>query len=383
LYQDSPCYQTFTSDKDTCDSCTHIYLRDHDEKMILKKYFNDHNAIWYCYYNENVTEITSHFLIQQSSDNIKNISIQMKTGSFIYIFPQNYHQNENKLMRSIKVRFIERAKSTYRYIGIDYNKVGLRRNFFNNYVNCNHGFLEFEWFEPSNIIFFIENCKVKKQKFNYERGLFRSKPSSYESIDDKNYDFSQLRKGLHAWKSYCGFSYNVLKEIPCTMDEYKHQIMSETTKLKRTSQIPSTISRSTIKIQTISQRNQMTSSTNLQTIPQRNQMTSSTNHQTISPRNQMTTSTNLQTIYQSNEIALSTSLLSTSHISENEEIKYSEPEIRQNKWLVIGISAAFIVIFAILIPLFGFLYKLRQQKQNRQSEMFSSYDTNLSDSLEK
>jgi hypothetical protein len=57
-------------------------------------------------------------------------------------------------MRSIKVRFIEQGKSIYRYIGFDYNKVGLQSNLFNNYVNCNHGLLEYEWFEPSNIIFF-------------------------------------------------------------------------------------------------------------------------------------------------------------------------------------------------------------------------------------
>jgi hypothetical protein len=98
------------------------------------------------------------------------------------------------------------------------------------------------------------------------------------------------------------------KRNSCTLDEYNRQrakqIMSETTKLKRTSQTPAKISRSTIKIQTISQRNQMTSSTNI------------------------------KTINQSNEITLSTCLLMTSHISENEEIKHSEPKMRKNKWYI-------------------------------------------------
>jgi hypothetical protein len=102
--------------------------------------------------------------------------------------------------------------------------------------------------------------------------------------------------------------------------------------------------------------------------PYLNNSSSAVNEATLPQRTttSLESTTNLQTTSQSSTI-----------ISKYfNMVNNNESNSRKSRWLVIGLPVAFIVIFAIIIPLFGYLYKLRQQ-ENLQSGQRSTHFSDL------
>jgi hypothetical protein len=287
----------------------------------------------------------------------------MNTGNFIFIFPKNYTQNKNKSIGLIDVYLNEMGNLTYRYIGYNYNlqKSNEPTNDFkdfNYFVDCKGGLLGFELYEPNKLEIYIKNCKTNKYDF-------RMNKTSHELINSKNYDLSKLtnyRKSL-----YCKLSFNVITNISCTEpgevpvtaepndslemnqpDETKRFLVTNED-LVTTLSIASTTTTAIIEKTTL---NTSSSAVNETTLPQRTTTT-------------LESTTNLQTTSQSSTITF----------KDLNMVNNNESNSRKSRWLVIGLPVAFVVIFAILIPLFGFLYKLRQpqQQENLQSVQTDSY----------
>ncbi len=328
-----------------------------------------------------MTEISSYFLFLYANNYgpTSHLSIYMNLGNFIYIFPNDYQRTD---IKSLKVYLNIMGSSKYRFIGYNYN---IKEQ--DNYVYCNKGVLEFDWYEPwDKLKFIIENCKTKFYNST-------TKKSSYKFIKKKDY-YSNNQN----YTKNCNFSYNVLYNLPC---EYKTSTKAMTTKLMNRTQTTVTKTLSILNRNTFEstannfESTAKTSGSTANTNIVKNTSESTTNNlestaktlESTSNRNIVkntleSTAKTLESTKKSQTISQITVITTnfkiattTSQLYVNEIINLSKSP--HSKWLVIGLPVAFIVIFAILIPLFGFLYKLRQQEQNMQSEtLYLSYYTN-------
>jgi hypothetical protein len=263
----------------------------------------------------------------------------MKTGNFKFYLPNDNSINQNNFILNVTLH--PNANLTFDYVGFNYNLTSLK--FYVIYVNCNHGFLEFAWHQTwKRLILSVRQCRTKK--YDLEKRI-----SSYEYIDYKYIKFLQIYDNLK-YDSFCGFSYNAINALPCNSSNIATQTYKPSIITYKSTNGERSKTRSGLYVSNVGK-------TIIESFSATSDIEAFDGDFTV-----------METTGQ---------ITSGTYISENIKPTFLNDE---NKWLLIGIISAVLVLFTVIIPTVGFLIKKRKKKTDNDSESTDSVNFSSSES---